>query len=137
MRGRETNPTPKSPKEATVSKKSQERRRQLQARSNERKDGQTAQRFQAWDVVKGDRPDWNHNSGERRHLVVKVEGETLTLLPFSTTSRNGLELWLSANDGRDQDGRLQLNEGWTTTGNKVAKVGRLDADQQAWVADSL
>lgn len=89
----------------------------------------------AWDVVKANRPDWNHNGGERRNLVIKVEGNEVTLLPFSTTSRNGLELWLTKNDGRDQDGRLQTTEGWTTTLGQVQKTGRLDSEQQAWVKE--
>ena len=89
--------------------------------------------IRTWDVVKANRPDWNHNGGERRNLVIKVEGNTVTLLPFSTSSRNGLELWMSKNDGRDQDGRLQLNEGWTTTLAKVQKTGHLDTEQQEWV----
>ena len=90
----------------------------------------------AWDVVKANRPDWKHNGGERRNLVIKVEGNEVTLLPFSTTSRKGLELWLSKNDGRDQDGRLQTSEPWKTTLNKVQKVGRLDYEQQAWVKEN-
>ena len=90
-----------------------------------------------WDVVKANRPDWNHNGGERRNLVIKVEGNTVTLLPFSTTSWNGLELWLSKNDGRDLEGRLQTTEAWSTTFAQVQKTGRLDADQQAWVVENL
>lgn len=91
----------------------------------------------AWDVVKANRPDWNHNGGERRNLVIKVEGDTVTLLPFTTTGRQGLELWMTKNDGRDQDGRLVLTEGWTTTLAMVQKTGRLDAEQQEWVKEGL
>ena len=115
-----------------MSIKSQARKRAAAGRKSTAK---TNTGITAWDVVKANRPDWNHNGGERRNLVIKVEGNEVTLLPFSTTSRNGLELWLTKNDGRDQDGRLQTTEGWTTTLNQVQKVGRLDADQQAWVKE--
>ena len=90
----------------------------------------------AWDVVKADRPDYNHNGGERRNLVIKVEGQTVTLLPFSTTGR-GLEMWMSKGDGRDQNGVLVTNDPWVTTLGKVQKTGRLDTDQQTWVKENL
>lgn len=89
----------------------------------------------AWDVVKADRPDWNHNGGERRNLVIAVEGDTVTLLPFTTTCK-GLEMWMEPTDGRDQNGNLVLDGAWTTTLAKVQKTGRLTTEQQTWVKDN-
>ena len=107
-----------------------------QAQLKAKQANKTAAGITTWDVVKADRPDWNHNGGERRNLVIKVDGNTVTLLPFTTTC-NGLEMWLTKGDGRDQNGNLVTNQGWTTTLGKVQKMGRLDAEQQAWVKANI
>jgi hypothetical protein len=107
-----------------------------QAQMKARQATKTTTGITAWDVVKADRPDWNHNGGERRNLVIKVDGDTVTLLPFTTTCK-GLEMWMAKGDGRDQNGNLVTGEGWTTTLGKVQKMGRLDAEQQTWVNGNL
>jgi hypothetical protein len=114
----------------TITKKArQERMKAKQA-------GKAHTGITTWDVVKADRPDYNHNGGERRNLVINVEGNTVTLLPFTTTCK-GLEMWMEPTDGRDQNGNLVTNDAWTTTLAKVQKTGRLTAEQQAWVKDNL